>query len=107
MIDVFCQITEVTYIQQVRLGQPVKTVEVGSLRATVQVECLVEVINDLVSSDNPQEKLKRFPQALHEVFAFGRSKKHMIQRPLGRLEPTPFLQYRAAEVMRNMPVLST
>jgi len=28
VIDVFCQTTEVTYIQQVRLGQPVKTVEV-------------------------------------------------------------------------------
>jgi len=61
----------------------------------------------VVSSDNPQEKLKRFTQALHEVFAFGHSKKHMVQRQLGRLEPTPFLQYRADEVMRNMPLLST
>src|SRR6266446_9142395 len=33
-------------------------------------------------------------QALHEVFAFGHSKKHMIQPHLGRLEPTPFLKYR-------------
>ena len=30
MIDVFCQTTEVTYIQQVRLGQPVKTVELDT-----------------------------------------------------------------------------
>ena len=73
----------------------------------MQVECLVDVIDDLVSSDHPQEKLKRFTQALHEVFAFGRSKKHMIQRQLGRLEPTPFLKYRVDEVMRNMPVMST
>ena len=73
----------------------------------MQVECLVEVIDDLVSSDKPQEKLKRFTQALHEVFAFGRSKKHMIQRQLGRLEPTPSLKYRVDEVMRHMPVLST
>jgi len=55
----------------------------------VQVECLVDVIDDLVSSDNLRKKLTRFTQALHEVFAFGRSKKHMIQRQLGRLEPTP------------------
>jgi hypothetical protein len=41
------------------------------------------------------------------VFAFGRSTKHMIQRQLGRLEPTPSLKYRADEVMRNMPVMST
>jgi len=60
---------------------------VGSLRANVQVECLVAVIDDLVSSDDPQEKLKRFTNALHEVFAFGSSKTHMSQRQLGRLEP--------------------
>ena len=79
----------------------------GSLRANVQVECLVEVIDDLISSDHPQEHLKRFTQALHKVFAFGRSKKHMSQRQLGRLEPTPSLQYRAYEVLRTMPVMST
>jgi len=93
--------------QQDQLKNNLPAYTVGSLRAHVQVECLVEVIDDLVSSDHPQEKLKRFTQALHEVFAFGHSKKHMIQRQLGRLEPTPFLKYRAAEVMRNMPVLST
>ena len=60
-----------------------------------------------MSSDDPQSHLHHFTKALHEVFAFGRSKKHMIQRQLGRLEPTPSLKYRAAEVMRNMPVLST
>jgi hypothetical protein len=80
---------------------------VGSLRANVQVECLVDVIDDLVSSDDPQDKMKRFTKALHEVCAFGRSKKHMIQRQLGRLEPTPSLKYRADEVMRNMPMMST
>jgi hypothetical protein len=93
--------------QQDQLKNNLPAYTVGSLRANVHVECLVDVIDDRVSSDNPQEKLKRFTQAVHEVFAFGRSKKHMIQRQLGRLEPTPFLKYRADEVMRNMPVLST
>ncbi len=65
------------------------------------------VLDDLVSSDDPRDTLKRFTKALHEVFALGRSKKHMIQRQLGRLEPTPSLKYRAREVMRNMPVMST
>jgi len=77
------------------------------LRANVQVECLVDVIEDLVSSDDPQSHLQHFTKALHEVFAFGRSKKHMIQRHLGRLEPTPALKYRAEDIMRNMPVMST
>ena len=93
--------------QQHQLKNNLPAYTVGSLRANVQVACLLEVIDDVVSSDNPQEKLKRFTQALHEVFAFGHSKKHMVQRQLGRLEPTPFLQYRADEVMRNMPLLST
>ena len=91
----------------VQLNNNLPAYTVGSLRANVQVECLVNVIEDLVSSDTPQEQLHRFTHALHQVFAFGHSKKHMIQRQLGRLEPTPSLKYRADEVMRNIPTLST
>ncbi len=93
--------------QHAQLKDNLPAYTVGSLRANVQVQCLVDVIEGLVSSDDPQGQLHRFTKALHEVFAFGRSKKHMIQRQLGRLGPTPHLKYRADEVMRNMPVLST
>jgi hypothetical protein len=93
--------------QQHQLKNNLPAYTVGSLRAHVQVECLVDVIDALVSSDNPQDRLKCFTKALHEVFALGRSTKHMIQRQLGRLEPTPSLKYRAHEVMRNVPVMST
>jgi hypothetical protein len=93
--------------QHAQLKNNLPAYTVGSLRANVQVECLVDVIDDLVSADDPQEKLHSLTKALHEVFAFGRSKKHMIQRQLGRLEPTPSLRYRADEVMRNMPMMST
>jgi hypothetical protein len=80
---------------------------VGSLRANVQVEWLVDVIGDLGSSDTPQDQLPRFTPAVHEVLAFGHSKKPMSQRQMGRLEPTPSLKYRAHEVMRTTPVMST
>jgi hypothetical protein len=93
--------------QHAQLTNNLPAYTVGSLRANVQVECLVDVIDDLVSADDPQEQLHGLTKALHEVFAFGRSKKHMIQRQLGRLEPTPSLRYRADEVMRNMPMMST
>jgi hypothetical protein len=93
--------------QETQLKNNLPAYTVGSLRANVQVKCLVEVIEDLVSSDDPQSRLQHFTKALHEVFAFGRSKKHMIQRQLGRLEPTPSLKYRADEVMRNIPALSS
>jgi hypothetical protein len=66
--------------QQAQLKNNLPAYPVGSLRANVPVECLVHVIDDLVSSDHPQDKLKHFTQALHEVFAFGHSKKPMIQR---------------------------
>ena len=93
--------------QQRQLKNNLPAYTVGSLRANVQVQCLVDVIDDVVSSDDPQEQLQRFTNALHEVFAFGSSKKHMSQRQLGRLEPTPYLKYRVEEVMRHMPMLST
>jgi hypothetical protein len=93
--------------QQDQLKNNLPAYTVGSLRAHVQVECLVEVIDDLVSADDPQDKMKRFTTALHEVFALGRSKKHMIQRQLGRLESTPALQSRVDEGMRNMSMMST
>jgi hypothetical protein len=93
--------------QEAQLKNNLPAYTVGSLRAHVQVECLVDVIEDLVSSNDPQSYLQHFTKALHEVFTFGHSKKHMIQRQLGRLEPTPSLKYRADEVMRNIPALST
>ncbi len=90
---------------QLRNNLPAYTV--GSLRANVQGECLVDVIQNLIASEDPQSQLHRFTQAFHEVFAFSRSTKHLIQRQLGRLESTPSLKYRADEVMRNVPLLST
>ena len=93
--------------QQRQLKNNLPAYTVGSLRANVQVECLVDVIDDVMSSDDPQDTLKRCTHALHEVFACSRSKKHMMQRQLGRLEPTPSLKDRAPEVMRTIPVMST
>jgi len=92
--------------QHAQLTHHLPAYTVGSLRAHVQVECLVDVIAHLVASETPQEQLHRFTRALHQVFAFGHAKKHMIQRQLGRLEPTPSLKYRADEVMRHIPALS-
>jgi hypothetical protein len=93
--------------QQAQLKNNRPAYTVGSLRAHVQAECLSDVIDDLVAADHPQDQLQRFTKALHEVFALGQSTKHMIQRQLGRLEPTPSLKDRAYEAMRNIPIMST
>jgi hypothetical protein len=80
---------------------------VGSLRAPGPSACLVTVSALLRASDAPQEPCPRFTHAVHEGCAFSRAKKPLIQRPLGRLEPTPSLQSRAEEVRRHIPLVST
>jgi hypothetical protein len=93
--------------QHAQLKHNLPAYTVGSLRTNVPVECLVHVITNLLSSNDPPGQLHHFTHALHDMFVFGQSQKQMIQRPWGRLEPTPYLKYRADEVMRNIPALST
>jgi hypothetical protein len=66
--------------QHARLTNHLPAYTVGSLRANVQVECLLDVIGTVVSCDDPKGQLQRFTQALHDVFAYGQSQKHLIQR---------------------------
>jgi hypothetical protein len=49
--------------QQTQLKNNLPAYTVRSLRANAQVACLVEVIDDLVSSDHPKATLKRFTNA--------------------------------------------
>ena len=93
--------------QHAQLTNKLPAYTVGSLRANGHVASLVSVIESLIFSDDPQSQWQRFTQSLQDVFSLNTSKKHRIQRQVGRLEPTPCLQYRAEEVMRNMPVMST
>jgi hypothetical protein len=50
--------------QLAQLNTNLPAYTVGSLRANVQVACLIDVIQDLISSDAPQSQLQRFTQAL-------------------------------------------
>jgi hypothetical protein len=93
--------------QPAQLKNNLPAYTVGSPRANVHVSCLVDVMDDVVSAENPQEQLQRCTRALHDVFTCRPSTKHRIQRQLGRLEPTPLLKYRAYEGMRNMPATSS
>jgi hypothetical protein len=92
--------------QHAQLKNNLPAYTVGSLRAQVQVECVVTAIRELLAAEDPQTQLQRFTNAVDEVFTLEQSKKHLVQRQLRRLAPTPSLKYRASEVMRNMPVLS-
>ncbi len=81
--------------QRARLEHNLPACTVGSLRERTRVECLLEFIRELILQDNPQEKLDRLRRVVEEVFQLQPSKKHMNHRDLGRLEPTPALQYWA------------
>jgi hypothetical protein len=69
---------------------------VGSLLRRLQMEALLEIIADLLSSaDDIGEKLKELANKIKTVFQLMPSGKHMIGRDLGRLESTNSLSCRA------------
>jgi len=83
--------------QRARIEHNLPAYTVGSLINHIKVDCLFDVIWDLLSGDDPKEKLILLTDTLKEqVFTLNPSQKHMINRELGHLEPTPALRYRAA-----------
>jgi hypothetical protein len=83
--------------QTTRLENKLPASTTGSLIEKVKVESLLQLIRSLLFSDNPQQQLQRLSEAVEEVFQLAPSKKHMINRDLGRLKPTPALKYRVEE----------
>jgi len=83
--------------QLARIESNLPAYTVGSLTDHIKVDCLFDFLWDILSDDDPKEKLMRLTDTLKEqMFTLNPSKKHMINRDLGRLEPTPTLKYRAA-----------
>lgn len=85
--------------QLARVEDNLPACTVGSLQDRVKVESLVQFFRDIVSSEHPQKQLELVAQRAKEVFTLNDSGKHMVGRDLGRLEPTPSLEYRAKTVM--------
>jgi hypothetical protein len=86
--------------QLARVEDNLPACTVGSLRDRVKVENLVQFFQDVLSAENPHQQLEEVAQRAKEVFRLHDSHKHMVGRDLGRLEPTPALEYRA-RVMRK------
>ena len=81
--------------QLARLQNNLPAATVGSLQQKVRMESLLDFIQSLFSSQNPQERIDLLSKTLNDVFLLNPSKKHMIGRDLGRLEATPSLARRA------------
>jgi len=81
--------------QLARLENKLPAYTVGSLQARVRVDSLLSTIRNILDSDDPEATFERLSEALKELFTLNTSSKHMLNRDLGRLDPTPTLKYRA------------
>ena len=63
----------------------------GSLQRQSQIDALVEFIRELVTADNPHEKLEQLVEVTKNLFPFLPSSAHLNGRDWGRLDSTPSL----------------
>ena len=78
-----------------RIESKLPALTVGSIIEKVKAESLLSVIQDILVSDNPQSDFELFRDTLFKTLNTLTSKKHMITKYLGRMEPTPALKYKA------------
>ena len=78
--------------QLTRIENNLPAYTVGSLTNQIQMDCLFDFIRELLCTDHPEETLNRLAETLKsQVVTLNPSKKHMVNRDWGRLEPTPGL----------------
>ncbi len=87
-----CLLLHPDQLAQIENQQPAYTV--GSLSNRVRVDSLLTIIRELVTANNPVQQLQRLAQQLEELFPLNPSDKPMVNRDMGRLEPTSSLKYR-------------
>jgi hypothetical protein len=83
--------------QLARIENKLPAYTVGSLTAKIKVEGLLATLEQVIMSDGPIERFKKFAEALKdEMVELNSSTKHMVNRDLGKLESSPTLKYRGA-----------
>lgn len=73
--------------QLARLENKLPASTVGSLQEKIKAENLLHFIQGLLSTDNPEEKLKRLSQAVVDTFQLAPSKKHMAPQEIVCFKP--------------------
>ena len=70
---------------------------VGCLRRKTNLESLFLFITDIIDSEEPREELDRKVSIMKDnLLNFEKSKKHMVAREMGNMEPTESLKYKEA-----------
>ncbi len=80
--------------QLARFKNNLPAITVGSLIEKSKAQCLFSFIEQLVLSEDSEDKFNKLRESLNDIFRLSDSKKHMVNRQLGRLEPTPALKYK-------------
>jgi hypothetical protein len=82
--------------QKAMINNKLPALTVGSLRDQERAKAVLESVEELLKSDNPQLVIDALRLNIAEIVPLRQSSKHMSGRELGRLEPTPSLRYYAA-----------
>ena len=81
--------------QLARIENKLPACTVGSLTDKIKVEGILSLLEQIILSDSPLERFKEFSKEMEDnVVRLNPSKKHMVARQLGKLEPTPYLKYK-------------
>jgi len=83
--------------QRARMENNLPACTVGSLLRFSQGEALLEEVRSLLAAENVAERFAQLAEKVKLWFPLAPSGKHMSGRDLGRQEPTPSLQRRAAQ----------
>lgn len=83
--------------QIARFENKLPALTVGCLRRKTNIDSLFLFITDIIDSEEPREELgRKFSVMKESLLDFETSKKHMVSRVLGKLEPTESLKYKNA-----------
>ena len=82
--------------QLTRIENILPVFTVGSLTESIKAESIVVFVKDLLNSDNPHIEINVLSDNLKKLFCPAPSKKHLIDKVPGRLEPSPSLKYKNA-----------
>ena len=80
--------------QSARLERKQPALTVGCLVEKLKMDALLDVMQELIESENPKEMFASLAMALDRHRPIRVSGKHMVGRELGRQVPTPSLKYR-------------
>ena len=62
----------------------------------INAAALIDGISHIINADEPKREFDKFKKLMEESLPDRASTKHLAGRDLGRMEPTPSLQYKDA-----------